>query len=208
MDPLPATAAAAALFAGTNIDDLFVIAVLSASSRATGSPRRWQVWAGQYAGIAVLVAVSAAVGRGLALVPEGWLWLLGLVPLGLGIGKLAAAIRAHRRGGEAPAPAATGVPGVAGLTISNGGDNIAAYTPVFATSGPGAAAIMVAVFAAGVALWCLAGSWLVSHHRVTEELRRRGHWIIPVVYILVGLYIFQKTGLFTRHLTRLSTRHA
>ena len=38
-------AAAAALFAGTNVDDMVVLAVLSGSSRATGRPRRWEIWA-------------------------------------------------------------------------------------------------------------------------------------------------------------------
>ena len=40
-------AAAAALFAGTNVDDMVVLAVLSGSSRATGRPRQWEIWAGQ-----------------------------------------------------------------------------------------------------------------------------------------------------------------
>ena len=86
---------------------------------------------------------------------------------------------------------------MAGLTVANGGDNVAAYTPVFATISAAATAVTIAVFAAGVAVWCLAGSWLVSHHRVTETLQRRGHWIIPVVYILIGLYIFQQEGALT-----------
>jgi hypothetical protein len=61
VDALPATAAAAAgLFAGTNIDDMIMLAVLSASSRATGRPRRWQIRGGQYAGVAALVVVSVA----------------------------------------------------------------------------------------------------------------------------------------------------
>jgi len=194
MATLPATvAAAAALFAGTNVDDMVVLAVLSGSSRATGRPRRWEIWAGQYAGIAVLVAVSMAAGRGLTLIPENLIWLLGLLPLGLGIGKLAAALRARRRGGgHPPAAAPGGLPGVAGLTVANGGDNLAAYTPVFATITAGAVAVTIAVFAVGVAVWCLIGSWLVSHHRATGVLRRWGHWIIPVVYILIGLYILQK----------------
>jgi len=190
-----AAAAAAALFAGTNVDDMVVLAVLSGSSRATGRPRRWEIWAGQYLGIAVLVAVSMAAGRGLTLIPDNWIWLLGLVPLGLGIGKLAAALRTRRRGGEHPPAAAPGgLSGVAGLTIANGGDNLAAYTPVFATITAAAAAITIAVFAVGVAVWCLIGSWLVSHHRATEVLERWGHWIIPVVYILIGLYILYKAG--------------
>jgi cadmium resistance protein CadD (predicted permease) len=194
MATLPATVAAAtALFAATNVDDMVVLAVLSGSSRAIGRPRRWEIWAGQYAGIAALVAVSMAAGRGLTLIPDNWIWLLGLVPLGLGIGRLAAALRARRRGGEHPPAAAPGsLPGVVGLTIANGGDNLAAYTPVFATITAGAAAVTIAVFAVGVAVWCLIGSWLMSHHRATAVLRRWGHWIIPVVYILIGLYILQK----------------
>ena len=194
---LAAAGAAAGLFAWTNVDDLIVLAVLSASSRAGGRPARWQIWAGQYAGIAVLVAVSVAAGRGLTLIPERRIWLLGLLPLGLGAGKLIIAIRTRRRGTQAVVAAAS-LPAVAGITIANGGDNLAAYTPVFATISGVAVAVTAAVFAAGTAVWCLAGWWLVSHHRVTDTLRRWGHWIIPAVYILIGLYIFQKAGAFSR----------
>lgn len=192
---LAAAAAAAGLFAGTNIDDMVVITVLSASARAAGQPKQWQIWAGQYTGVAVLVGLSLAAGRGLALIPGRWIWLLGLLPLGLGIRKLVTAIRARRAGEPASAPAARGLPGVIGLTIANGGDNLAAYTPVFATLAATATAITITVFAAGVGLWCLAGWWLVSHHRITAALRRSGHWIIPAIYILIGLYIFRKAGL-------------
>jgi cadmium resistance protein CadD (predicted permease) len=199
MDAVLATAGAAAgLFSATNVDDMVVLAVLSASSRAGGRPRRWQIWAGQYAGIAVLVLVSVAAGRGLTLVPGQWVWLLGLLPLGLGIAKLITAVRDRRRGQQTDAVVARGLPGVTGITIANGGDNIAAYTPVFATISTGAALVTVAVFAAGVAVWCLAGWWLVSHHRLTGVLRRWGHWIVPAVYILIGLYIFAKASVFTR----------
>ena len=199
MGTMFATAAAAAgLFAGTNVDDMVVLAVLNASSRATGRPRRWQIWAGQYAGSAVLVMVSLAAAAGLALVPAGWLWLLGLLPLGLGLGKLVTAIQARRSGVQAPVAAAKGLPGVAGITVANGGDNLAAYTTVFATLSPAATALTIAVFAACVALWCAAGSLLVSHRQVTQVIERWGHWIIPAVYILIGLYIFQKTGALGR----------
>jgi cadmium resistance protein CadD (predicted permease) len=199
MTPLPnAIADAAALFAGTNIDDLAVLAVLSASSRAAGRPRRWEIWAGQYAGTGVLVAVSLAAARGLDLIPHGWLWLLGLLPLGLGAWKLTAAVRAHRRGERAPAAAAGGLPGVTGLVIANGGDNVAAYAPFFAAGGSGGIAVTIAVFAVGVAVWCLTGAWLVSHHRVAGFIEDRGQWLIPAVYLLVAAYIFWKTGAFSR----------
>jgi len=89
---------AVVLFAATNIDDLVMLTVVSITSRAEGHPRRWHIWAGQYAGFAVLVAVSLAAAAGLALVPLHWLWPLGLLPLGLGLARLITTVRAHRGG--------------------------------------------------------------------------------------------------------------
>ena len=190
-----AAATAAGLFAGTNIDDLVVLAVLNASSRADGHPATRQIWTGQYAGVAALTTISLLAALGLKLVPEGWLWLLGLIPLGVGLRKLVIAIRAHRAGQRASAAVASGLTGVIGITIANGGDNIAAYTPVFRTISGSAFAVTIVVFVIGVALWCLAGFWLVSHHKITQVVERWGQWIVPAVYILIGLYIFQKAGI-------------
>jgi cadmium resistance protein CadD (predicted permease) len=201
---LPATiAAAAVLFAGTNVDDLIVLSLLNTASRASGRPRRFQIWAGQYAGFGALVAVSLAAGRGLSLVPGRWLWLLALLPLGLGGWQLAQAIRAHRRGEEPPVPTPGGVAGIAALTIVNGADNVAAYTPVFATGTAVEITVTLAVFAAGVAMWCLAGGWLTRHDRITAMAERYGKWILPIAFILIGLYTLHKANAPVRLLSRL-----
>jgi cadmium resistance protein CadD (predicted permease) len=92
---------------------------------------------------------------------------------------------------------ATGLPGVIGITIANGGDNIAAYTPVFRTISVGDTTVTIIVFSVGVALWCLAGAWLVSHHRITQVIQRWGHWIVPAVFILIGLYVFNKASVLS-----------
>jgi cadmium resistance protein CadD (predicted permease) len=195
MSSLPAEiATAAALFAGTNIDDLVVLSLLSASSRAGGRPRRWEIWAGQYAGFAVLVGLSAAAGRGLALVPARWLWLLAFIPLGLGIANLAAAIRSLRRGEQPKPPSAGGLLGVAALTIVDGADGLAAYTPFFAATGAAQVAVTIAVFAVCVALWCLAGDLLTRHARFTATVSRYGHWILPAAFILIALYVLHLTN--------------
>jgi cadmium resistance protein CadD (predicted permease) len=189
---------AVVLFAGTNADDIVVLTALSISCRACGRPRRWQIWAGQYAGFAAIIGVSLAAAAGLTLVPPRWLWLLGWVPLGLGLAKLASTVRAHRSGERADPAAASGLGGVIGLTIVNGGDNLSAYIPVFRTSSAAAIAVIVAVFLAGAGVLCLASLRMAGHRMVIQAVRRWGQWAIPVVFILIGLYIFYKTGALPR----------
>jgi cadmium resistance protein CadD (predicted permease) len=206
---LPASAATAvALFAATNVDDLVVLTLLSASSRASGRPRRWEIWVGQYLGFAVLVGLSLAAGRGLSLAPTRWLWLLALIPLAVGVVTLVAAIRSARRGGQSTPALPTvarlsnmrwlswmaGAAGVATLTVVDGSDNLAAYTPVFATADATRIAVTLAVFAVGVAVWCAAGALLTRHHRITDTLARYGRWILPAAFILIGLYTLHATN--------------
>lgn len=189
-----AVLAALALFAATNADDIVILTVLNVSAQAGGQPRRWQIWAGQYAGFAVLVGLSLAAAAGLTLIPDGWLWPLGLLPIGLGLVKLAAAIRA-RRAGESVSPAVvSGLIGVAGLTIVNGADNVSIYTPFFRTSSLAEIALTIAVFMAGTAVYCLAGSGFAAHRAVTAVVGRWGQWIVPVVFIGIGFYVFGQAG--------------
>jgi cadmium resistance protein CadD (predicted permease) len=190
---LASIATAVVLFAGTNVDDIVILALLSSASRAAGRPRRWAIWTGQFAGFAVITGVSVAAGRGLDLIPAHWLWLLALIPLTLGVVTLIAAVRAARAGERPPPPAPGGVLGVAALTITNGADNLAAYTPFFATSDAGRIVVTVVVFVIGVALWCAAGWWLSGHKAATAVVRHYGQWILPVAFILIGLYTLHET---------------
>lgn len=182
------------LFAVTNADDIVVLTVLNMTSRVGGRPRGWQIWAGQYAGFTILIAASLAAAGGLTLLSDRWLWVLGLLPAGLGLYKLAATILA-RRADEPVSPAVvTGLGGVILMTIVDGGDNVSVYTPFFRTSSLAMIVLTVAVFMAGTALYCLAGSRFAAHRGVNRYIERWGQWIIPVVFILIGVYIFYKTG--------------
>jgi cadmium resistance transport/sequestration family protein len=196
-DLLGTIAAAAGVFVGTDVDDLVVLTVLFLGARAAGSRRPWRIWAGQYAGIGVLVLVSAAAALGLTLIPDRWVGLLGLVPIALGIHGLVAAIRADPDRDEPPI-AATGVLAVAAITIANGADNIAVYTPMFRTIGVAASVVTVAVFAVLIAVWCAAASWLGSHRRVVRFVERYGHWLVPAVFILIGIVIITESGVVSR----------
>ena len=107
---------------------------------------------------------------------------------------IAAAIRSLRRGERPRPPSAGGPLGVAALTIVDGVDNLAAYTPFFATARAGQVVVTLAVFAAGVAIWCLAGGLLTRHARITAAVSRYGHWILPAALILIALYILHETN--------------
>jgi cadmium resistance protein CadD (predicted permease) len=193
---LATVVAAVGLFAGTRIDDIVALAVLNMSSRVQGRPKRWQIWVGMYAGMTAVVLLSLLAAIGLTVVPGGWIWVLGLIPLLLGVRSLIITIRAHNVGDPASPAVVTGLTGVIGLTIANGGDDIAAYMPVFRALDAGDVALTIVVFAVGVAAWCLLGAWLASHRRVTQVIQMWGHWIIPAVFILIGLYVFYKAGMF------------
>jgi cadmium resistance protein CadD (predicted permease) len=182
-------AAAAGVFAGTNVDDLIVLTVLFLAARTAGRPRPWQIWVGQYAGIGALVAISGAAALGLTLLPDRWVGLLGLIPLALGIRGLVAAARSP---GDAAPPVASGLVSVAAVTMANGADNIAVYTPVFRTVGVVDSLVTIAVFAVLVAVWCLAAAWLGGHGRVIALLGRFGHWLVPLVFVVIGLVILSE----------------
>jgi cadmium resistance protein CadD (predicted permease) len=173
---------AAGVFIGTNIDDLLVLTVLMLAHRAHGVPKVWQIWAGQYLGIGALVAVSVLAALGLTIVPDRWVGLLGVIPIALGIRAL---VRKQDGGPRVATSALT----VAAVTIANGADNISVYTPLFRTIGAAPTAVAIAVFALLTAGWCLAATWLASHKPVVAAVERWGHWIVPAVFIIIGIAI-------------------
>ncbi len=185
---LRTAAAAVGLFAGTNVDDLIVLTVLFLSARSGGLPKPWQIWIGQYAGVALLVAASLVAVLGLSVLPDRWVHVLGLIPLGMGVWGLIGALRSRGRR-EKATPVATGWVSVAAVTVANGSDNLSVYIPVFRTQEWAGTVVAVTVFAAMVAVWCLAGSWFGSHRKVITVVDRCGPWLVPLVFVVLGVII-------------------
>jgi cadmium resistance protein CadD (predicted permease) len=195
---LPTIAAAVGTFAVTNLDDIVVLTALFATA-GRGGPSRMQVFLGQYLGMAALVAASAVAALGLLVVPERWVGLLGLVPIALGVRGLHASRHANKGDHDSRRSAVPvrGMVGVAGVTIANGADNISIYTPLFLQAGPGGLVVYVVVFALLVAVWCAAGLLLAGRQPVLVLLDRAGHWLVPVVFIVIGVVIVATSGLLT-----------
>ncbi|MEO3774254.1 cadmium resistance transporter [Micromonospora sp. B9E7] len=192
IDLFSTAAGAAVVFAATDVDDIVILTLLFVAARTTGRPRPWQIVAGQYVGIGALALASAVVAAGLLVVPDPWTGLLGLLPIALGV-------RALRRSDEDVAPAVvTGTLGVAGVTIANGADNVAVYVPVFRALGPADSAVFLLVFVLLIALWCAAGAWLGGHPRVVRLVERAGHWLVPTIFIGIGVVILVSSGILGR----------
>ncbi|QRE77020.1 cadmium resistance transporter [Methylobacterium aquaticum] len=178
------------LFASTNLDDLFVLIGFFSDSRYR--PR--QIAIGQVLGLAALVLASLAGALLSLVVTPAWLGLTGLVPIALGSSRLLAL----RSGAEDEAPgepAGLGtVLAVAAVTVANGGDNIGIYTPVFATASGPRLLLIVAVFAAMVALWLGLAHWLVHHPALGAPIRRIGRVATPFVLIGIGVMVLVEAG--------------
>jgi len=179
-------------FVVTNVDDLVLLTTLFVTV-GRGGPTNGQIVSGQYLGITALVAASLAVATGLAAVPNRWIGLLGLVPMVLGVRAL---LLARRSGPEAEGVAAvTGAVGVAALTVADGADNVSVYIPLFRQAGPSATATYAVVFAVLVGVWCLAAHGLAHRTALVDLVERTGHWLVPVLYIAIGVRIIVGSGL-------------
>ncbi len=189
MDIFTPILSAVVLFVSTNIDDIIVLTLLFLASNATGKPKKWQIVTGQYAGITVLVIISALGAVGLTLIPQEWVRFFGLIPLGLGLRGLLQAIREHGDEEKSPSLTAKGLVAVAGITIANGGDNIAVYTPFFHGLDAGGAVAVAVVFTIMVALWCAIAAMLGKRKRLVEFIESFEQWLVPAVFILLGLAV-------------------
>jgi cadmium resistance protein CadD (predicted permease) len=195
LQPLALLGQAIAAFAATNVDDLFVLMVLYAS----GSRLKTAI-SGQLLGIGALVVVSLVLSLGAMLVPPEWAGLLGLGPIAIGVLQLTRLRSGDHDEGSAPG---LGVLPVAAVTIANGADNIAVYGPLFARRDGLEIAVISAVFAVLVVVWCLGARLLARAPGIARVLERWGHVLAPIVLVMLGLHILWSSGAFLHALARL-----
>lgn len=188
---LTAVGVAIVVFASTNVDDIFLLSAFFSDARFT--PR--QVVTGQLLGIAALVVASVVCSLLAFVVPEGWIGLLGVAPLALGLRGLwelrpGAAREGDEGAAEEPRAQVAGsrVLAVAAVTVANGGDNLGVYIPLF-SSAPRLVPFYAAVFAVMTGVWCALGFYLVNNPWIGDRVRRYGRIALPFVLIGLGLWI-------------------
>jgi cadmium resistance protein CadD (predicted permease) len=189
---------AIAAFASTNVDDLFLLASLFVDTEF----QTISVVVGQILGMSFLVVISVLAALFTFAIPSGWIYLLGLVPLLLGINRLWKLFSRRPETGLTPriGPDFVGkeqlrfrwvrseLALVTLLTMANGGDNLSVYIPLFSVQ---RAFIPYYAFVFGVmtGLWCLFGYYLTCHSLFGNRVKRYGRFIIPFVLIGIGLNV-------------------
>ncbi|MBC8747874.1 cadmium resistance protein CadD (predicted permease) [Paraburkholderia sp. WC7.3g] len=188
---------AIAAYAATNIDNLFVL--LGFLTEA-GAQRR-SVVAGQYAGSLILVAAALVLAALLTRLPAGYVGLLGLLPIVVGLHNAwqrfgpGHAQRNPGEAGEDSLPSApTSIRGssswtVASVAIANGSDNLAVYVPLYASHTAAANALVSLVFIVMIGLWCAGAAWLVDHPLLGAPIRRYGSALLPLILLAIGVSV-------------------
>jgi cadmium resistance transport/sequestration family protein len=198
-------------FIVTNIDDIFVLMMLFSMARSQSKTsigltvnkvskriNSRDIVIGQYLGFALLVLISLLATFGITLLADQWVGLLGLIPMYLGV-------RLFIKGEDDDDDNILSrlnkfnkfYLSVAFITFANGGDNIGIYVPIFSTLETNQLIITVVTFFIMVAIWCLLGYRLARFRFVSETLEKYGRWIIPIVFIGLGIYIMLENELFT-----------
>lgn len=181
-----------AAFVASNIDDTFILIFLFSSLNF----QTRHIFVGQFMGIGVLIMISA-LGSLIALVlPPIITGLMGLIPIAIGIKRLVEHQERDRTTGKRKTfqnnkrPSFIPFLTVSAITISNGGDDIGVFTPLFARYNTvHEVIILVIIFMAMTVVWCIITYFFVNHPLIATRIQHFGNIITPFVLIGLGLYI-------------------
>lgn len=188
---------ALAVFISTNIDNLFILMIIfsQAHTKKTVS----QVYLGQYLGTGALVAVSLFIAYVLHYIPEDWMvGLLGFIPIYLGIrvalvGEEEAEEEEVRE--KIEAKGATHLARtVALITIAAGGDNLGIYIPYYTSLALTEIFTTLVIFVLAIPALCYLSHRFAKISFISETLEKYERFIVPVVFIGLGIYILLENG--------------
>lgn len=204
-------------FFSTNIDDIFILMLFF--SQVNKDIKVKHIVIGQYLGIGALTAISIAGALGISIIPQGYVGLLGLVPIYLGIKEYIEYKKEIKNNVEEEVQDAEeniqeqvvlnqenktlvsirkfispNILKVAGVTIANGGDNIGIYIPLFSSMKLYSILITVIVFLLLTGVWCFIGFKLAEHPFVNKNIEKYKHIFAPIIFVALGVFIILESG--------------
>lgn len=186
------------VYISTSIDYLIILIILFA--QLSQNKQKWHIYAGQYLGTGLLVGASLVAAYVVNFVPEEWMvGLLGLIPIYLGIRFAILGEDAEEEEEEIierleQSKANQLFWTVTLLTIASGGDNLGIYIPYFASLDWSQTLVALLVFVIGIIIFCEISRMLSSIPLIFETIEKYERIIVPLVFILLGLYIMYENG--------------
>ncbi|VOF16846.1 Cad superfamily protein [Streptococcus pneumoniae] len=186
------------VYISTSIDYLIILIILFA--QLSQNKQKWHIYAGQYLGTGLLVGASLVAAYVVNFVPEEWMvGLLGLIPIYLGIRFAILGEDAEEEEEEIierleQSKANQLFWTVILLTIASGGDNLGIYIPYFASLDWSQTLVALLVFVIGIIIFCEISRVLSSIPLIFETIEKYERIIVPLVFILLGLYIMYENG--------------
>ncbi|VQT53833.1 Cad superfamily protein [Streptococcus pneumoniae] len=190
------------VYISTSIDYLIILIILFA--QLSQNKQKWHIYAGQYLGTGLLVGASLVAAYVVNFVPEEWMvGLLGLIPIYLGIRFAILGEDAEEDAEEEEEEIIERLEQskanqlfwtVTLLTIASGGDNLGIYIPYFASLDWSQTLVALLVFVIGIIIFCEISRVLSSIPLIFETIEKYERIIVPLVFILLGLYIMYENG--------------
>jgi cadmium resistance protein CadD (predicted permease) len=176
-------------FVSTNLDNLFLLMGLLASS-----PHRKVM-------LGYTLAVAAVLGVGLAgsyladFSAQAWLRWLGLVPLSMGAWRLRGLFRSPAAATEAsPGAGPRGAASVFGVTLANSGDSLGVFTSLMSETSELLVFVILLTVLGMSALWIRAARWVAEHPALAPWLHQIDRYGVPLLLVALGLYILSDTA--------------
>lgn len=172
-------------FVATNIDDTFVLILLfSIPSLLTRN-----VIIGQFLGIVLLVVISSSAALLALAIPAFVIGLMGFIPIIIGIKRLTN-LRGKPETIQAMKKEYLSFLSVTAITISNGGDDIGVFTPLFAKYNTVAeVSVLISILLIMTGIWCIVTFYFIRHPFVASRINVLSNTVTPFVLIGIGVYI-------------------
>nr|WP_285890585.1 CadD family cadmium resistance transporter [Halalkalibacter oceani] len=189
---------AIAVYVATGIDYLILLIVLFSQTK---KGQLKHIFIGQYLGTAIIITVSFLAAYGVAnIVPQQWIvGLLGLLPIYLGIkvwvqgesdeDSNVLSILSSNRFNQLFLT-------VTFIVLASSADDFSIYVPYFTTLNTSEMPLVIIVFFIMVSVLCYISYRLASVHYISEKIEKYERWIVPIVFIGLGVYIMFENGTF------------
>lgn len=186
----------------TTFDDNIYLTIFFGKTNRTFRPRHIVI--GEYIGFTALIFISLVGFLGGLVISNIWIGLLGFLPITIGISSLLnrqddeiqdvnANFHSYTRATPKRSLMATlrdaQTYKVSAVTVANGGNNIAIYIPLFASTTLPSLGVILMVLYPMVGIWCFLSYHLTRQPHLALVISRYVRRIFPFILIWLGMSI-------------------